>query len=82
MTTLDLKLTLPDQLAREAQAAGLLTPEAMEEMLRERLRKRAGEQLLSMMQKLHDANTPPMSMDEIQEEVRAVRAERGKNARS
>lgn len=31
MTTLRLKLDLPDRLAREAQAAGLLTPEAIKQ---------------------------------------------------
>ena len=71
MTTLELKLTLPDQLAREAQAAGLLTPEAMEAMLRETLRKRAGEDLRAMMQKLHAANIPPMSLDEMQSNLEA-----------
>lgn len=29
MTTLELKLSLPDRLAEEAQAAGLLTPAAI-----------------------------------------------------
>lgn len=82
MTTLELKLNLPDQLAQEAQAAGLLTPQALEEMLRERLRKRAGEDLRTVMQKMHSANLPPMTMDEIQEEVRAVRAEKRKNRAS
>ena len=36
MTTLELKLNLPDDLAKRAQSAGLLTPEAIEAMLRER----------------------------------------------
>lgn len=41
MTTLDIKLTLPDSVARQAQAAGLLSAEAIEELLREAIRKRA-----------------------------------------
>lgn len=45
MTTLELKLNLPDELAQRAQRAGLLTPEAIEAMLREQLRRQAGEQL-------------------------------------
>lgn len=82
MTTLELKLNLPDQLAQEAQAVGLLTPQALEEMLRERLRKRAVEDLRTIMQKMHSANLPPMTMDEIHEEVGAVRAEKRKNSAS
>ncbi len=73
MTTLELKLTLPQQLAKQAKAAGLLKPEAITSMLREQLRRRAGEELRVMMDKLADANIPPMTMDEIQAEVNAVR---------
>lgn len=35
MTTLEVKLNLPDRLAREAQAAGLLTPEALAQHARD-----------------------------------------------
>ena len=47
MTTLELKLNLPDRLAREAQAAGLLTPEALSQMLKDAMRRRAGHALLA-----------------------------------
>ena len=82
MTTLELKLTLPVQLAKKAKAAGLLKPEAIEKLLREQLRRQAGEELQAMMDKLADANIPPMSIDEIQAEVNAVRkARRAREAR-
>ena len=82
MTTLELKLTLPVQLAKKAKAAGLLKPEAIEKLLREQLRRQAGEELQAMMDKLADTNIPPMSMDEIQAEVNAVRkARRARDAR-
>lgn len=82
MTTLELKLTLPVQLAKKAKAAGLLKPEAIEKLLREQLRRQAGEELQAMMDKLADTNIPPMSMDEIQAEVNAVRkARRAREAR-
>ena len=45
MTTLELTLNLPDELAQRAKNAGLLTPDAIEPMLREQLKKQAGEQL-------------------------------------
>ncbi len=50
---------------------------------REQLRRQAGEELRVMMDKLADANIPPMSMDEIQVEVNAVRkARRARRAHS
>lgn len=73
MTTLQLKLTLPDRLAKQARAAGLLNSQAIEGLLRERLRKKAGEELRAMMDTRAAANIPPMSMEEIQAEVNAVR---------
>ena len=48
MTTLELTISLPDELASKARAAGLLSSESMEKMLREQLRKQAGQDLLAM----------------------------------
>lgn len=74
MTTVT--LNLPDTLAEEANAAGLLSPEAVEQMLREGLRRKAIDGLFSAADKLAAANFTPMTMQEIQNEVNAVRAER------
>jgi post-segregation antitoxin (ccd killing protein) len=83
MTTLQLKLTLPAELAKQAKAAGLLSSSAIEDMLRERLlRQQAGEELRAMMEKLHAANIPPMTAEEIQAEVKAVRKARRAAQRS
>lgn len=76
MTTLEIKLSLPDSLVQEARKAGLLTSDAIERLLREAVRCRAADELFSAMNKLADANIPPMTMEEIQVEVDAVRAER------
>lgn len=76
MTTLELKLSLPDRLAQEAQAAGLLTPEAIESMLREALRRQHVEDLRSTMKILAAADIPPMTMEEIEAEIKAYRRER------
>ena len=76
MTTLELKVDLPDSLAKEAKAAGLLTPEGIERLLRDALRREAGRKLLEISKELQAANIPPMTMEEIQAEVDAVRAER------
>ena len=45
MTKLELSLQLPDRLAREAQEAGLLAPEALTEMLESGLRQKAAERI-------------------------------------
>ena len=74
MTTLT--IDLPDNLIKEAQDAGLLAPDAIEAMLRENLRRRAVDGLFKAADKLSGANFPPMTMDEIQAEVNAVRAQR------
>ncbi len=78
MTTLT--IDLPDNLAEEAKQAGLLTPNAIENILRETLRRRAVNGLFSAADKLTAANLPPMTMDEIQQEVNAVRAHRKQRA--
>ena len=78
MTALELILNLPDELAREAREAGLLTPEAIESMLRDRLRAQAGGELRSMWARLPAEEISEGQMREIVEEVKAIRAERRK----
>lgn len=74
MTTV--QLTLPDGLAQEAQAAGLLTPQALEAMVRETLRKQRIDELFDAMERMHAVDAAPMTEEEIQAEIDAVRAER------
>ena len=76
MTALELTLNLPDELSSKAQAAGLLSSEAIEKLLREQLRKQAGEELRVMLNKVDASGISPMSEDEIQAEIDAYRAER------
>jgi hypothetical protein len=75
-----LTIDLPDTLAEEAKQAGLLTPNAIEAILRETLRGRAVNGLFIAADKLAAANLPAMTMGEIQEEVNAVRAQRKQRA--
>lgn len=74
MTTV--QITLPDELAQKAASAGLLSPEAMETMLREQLRRHAGESLRAMWERMPAEELTPEIEQEIVEEVRAARAER------
>jgi len=76
MTTLQIEL--PDGTAQAAQAAGLLTPQALDRLLNEALRKReAANALLSIADRVCAAGIPEMSMQEVDAEVKAARAERG-----
>jgi hypothetical protein len=80
MTTV--QINLPDELARDAQAAGLLTPEALEQMLREQLRRRAGVELRAQWARTPAEELTPQIEQEIVADVRAVRAERRKRGAS
>jgi len=71
---LELKLKLPDSLVREAQASGLLTPEALEALLRDEVQRRRIGQLFKAADRL--AALPPMTEAEVEAEIRAARAER------
>jgi len=76
MTTLELKLNLPDRLAREAQAAGLLTPEALSGLLKDAMRRRAAQTLLAGAARATKAGSKRLTMNELQVEVNAARKAR------
>jgi cytochrome P450 len=76
MTTLQVQLNLPDQVAQEARRAGLLTGTAIERLIEEALRRDAGKKLLDAMQRMRDANEPPLTEEDIAAEVKAARAAR------
>lgn len=75
MTTLQVKLNLPDPLAAEAQAAGLLTPEQLERLVREALRAKRVDKLAEVREALAANPLPPMTPEEIQAEIDAYRAD-------
>lgn len=80
MTTV--QITLPDELAQKAASAGLLSPEAMEAMLREQLRRQAADALRAMWERAPSDELTPEIEQEIADEVRAVRAERRRRGAS
>ena len=73
----DITVSLPEELARQAQSAGLLRPEAIAALLREAVRKRQAEQLFTAMDKLAQVK-PALTEEEIDAEVAAARAERAR----
>ncbi|MEJ0037660.1 MAG: hypothetical protein WDO68_16565 [Gammaproteobacteria bacterium] len=79
MTTIQIEL--PEATAQAARAAGLLTPQALERLLTDALRrKQAADSLLAIADRVAAASIEPMSMEEINAEVKAARAERKKRA--
>lgn len=71
------EISLPEQLAEEAQRAGILTSPQLEEWLREQVRLRKVDQLFTAMDLMAAApDPPPMSPEEVAEEIAAMRAER------
>lgn len=73
MTTLQIEL--PDNTALAARAAGLLTSQALDRLLTQALRQReAADLLLSVADRVAAAGIAPMSMQEINAEVKATRA--------
>ncbi len=76
MTTFELKLTLPDRLAKDAAEMGLLESESLQSLLREAVRNRRIAQLALWRQRVAEAGIAPVSLDEIQAEVDAHRVER------
>jgi hypothetical protein len=74
------QISLPDQLAKEAQRAGLLSSERLEQWLREQLDTKRVDELFSAMDRMAAATEPAaMTPDEVAREIAAMRAERRGN---
>ena len=72
-----IQIELSDATATAAREAGLLAPEALERLLTDAIRRRqAADALLAISERMAEAGIEPMSMEEIDREVKAVRAER------
>ena len=79
MTTIQIEL--PDATAQAARDAGLLTPQALARLLNDAIkRQRAADSLLAIADRVAAAGIAPMSMEEINAEVKASRAERRQRA--
>ncbi|TFW22269.1 hypothetical protein [Duganella callida] len=70
-----LQISLPEDLARDAKEMGLLKPDTISEILRNEIRKQACNHLLSIADELAATGDKPMTAEEVQEEIRAVRRE-------
>jgi hypothetical protein len=84
MAVITFNLDLPDTLLKDATEQGLLAPQAMEVLLRKEVCRRRREKLFDSLDHLRNTEGAPMTEDEIQVEIDAVRRERRqqKNASS
>jgi hypothetical protein len=76
MTTLHVQLTLPDRLAQEAEAGGLLKPEVLERLLQDEIRRRRAGRLLETVDRLAALDLPPLTEAEVEAEIEAARQQR------
>ena len=75
MTTV--QITLPDQLAQEAQRAGLLSPARLEKWVRDQLKDQRVDELFSAMDRMDGVDEPAaMAPEEVAQEIAIMRAER------
>lgn len=68
-------LNLPDNLAREAEASGLLKPEAIAALLRAEIRRRRINKLFAAADRLADLDQP-LTESEVEAEIIAAREAR------
>ena len=75
MTTLELRVDLPESVAREAEEHGLLTSEAIGALLRAELRRRRTDRFFEAADRLASLNMP-LTEAEVEAEIQAVRRAR------
>ena len=67
---------VPESVARDAEAAGLLQSEALERLLREEIKRRRVEQLFAAADRLAALDLPPLTESEVEAEIQAARTQR------
>lgn len=76
LVELELNLKLPASLLHEAEDYGLLTPEMLETMLREEVRRCRVTHLFEAADRLAALPIEPLTEDELEAELQVVRAEK------
>jgi hypothetical protein len=71
------RIDLPDQLAEQAERAGLLSSASLEQLLRQQLQARAAGQLLEAIRRMDQADDAEIITPEVAAaEIAAMRAEK------
>lgn len=73
---LDLTLTLPDSLAQEANAWGLLNPSSLVDLLRSEIRRRRVDNLFDAADRLAGLVEPSLTEAEVEAEIQAARSQK------
>jgi post-segregation antitoxin (ccd killing protein) len=82
-TSVELRVKLPERLARDARDAGLLSPPAIRALLRQAMRRRAAaHRFLGNAARVAAAGVSPLTEDEIQAEIDALRKSRRRPRRA
>ena len=76
MKIVELKIELPDDVARNAEAEGLFDAKAICEMIEREIRRRAAEDFLRIADKMVEAGLPEITQEDVQAEIDAYRAEK------
>jgi hypothetical protein len=80
-TMTKIEIELPEATAKAARDAGLLTSQALDRLLTDAIRRQqAADSLLAIADRVAGADIEPMSMEDIDAEVKAARAERRRRA--
>jgi hypothetical protein len=75
--SITIELDLPDEIIEQARTFGLLESHRLAEMLSEELRRsRAGRELKAVLDRVRSVPGAPMTMDEINAEIKAARTEK------
>lgn len=70
---LEIRLSLPDSVAREAEASGLLQSESLEILLREELQRRRVHRFFEAADRLAELDEAPLTEAEVEAEIQAAR---------
>lgn len=73
MTTFEFRISLPDKLRQEAEKAGLLMPKAIEQLLREEIRRRRADNFFVAADRLAALDLPAMTDAEVESEIQKAR---------
>lgn len=80
MSSTEITIVIPDQLAREAEANGLLTSESVEALLMAELRRRRQDRFFDTLDRLTATESSRLNEAEIEREISAAREQRRSNA--
>lgn len=76
MTTITLTLTMPDELAEQAEEAGLLSSSSLLQLIRREVRQHRVAQLFQAADRLAALDDAPLTDAEISAEISAARSAR------